>query len=425
MTTRISGRVRGYLALGGAGLLLALLTARPEPGVLALPFILALAAGLALARPPRLEIEARLARERAMEGEEVDLEVRVQAIGAAASGLSVGLRTPTGLRAQKLPPAGPERLGPGQTGVYRWRLACSRWGGRRPLQVLVRASDPLRLFGYTLPAFEPPPLRVYPRPETLRRLLPPAQTQAFAGNEVSRRWGDGIEFGEVRPFVPGDRVRRVNWRVSARRGHIHVNDMRPERNADVVIFLDTFSRVGDGAETALDRSVRAAGALATAYLRRRDRVGVIGFGGTLRWLRPEMGERQLYRIVDTLIDTEIHVSYVWKGLEVIPGRTLPPSALVLALSPLLDSRAVHALLDLRGRGRDLCLIELPATDYVRPGRRPAEQLAFRLWELEAEALRSRFLALGVPVVPWSGDGSLQAVLATAAEFRRGVRSVAR
>jgi uncharacterized protein (DUF58 family) len=272
---------------------------------------------------------------------------------------------------------------------------------------------------------ELPPLRVYPRPEVVRRLLQPAETQAFAGNEVSRLRGEGIEFAEVRPFVPGDRVRRINWRVSARRGDLHVNEMRPERNADVVVFVDTFSDVREDATTpagtTLDLAVRAAAALVSAYLRRRDRVGLIGFGGTLRWLRPEMGERQLYRVADALLDTEAHFSHAWKGLEVIPRQTLPPKSLVVALTPLLDGRSVTALLELRGRGHDLSVIAVSPLPFVRPGRRETEQLAYRLWEMEREALLARFLALGVPVVEWRRGEPLDGVLATSAAFRREAR----
>jgi uncharacterized protein (DUF58 family) len=201
--------------------------------------------------------------------------------------------------------------------------------------------------------------------------------------------------------------------------------MRPERNADVVVFVDTFSDVREDATapagTTLDLAVRAAAALVSAYLRRRDRVGLIGFGGTLRWLRPEMGERQLYRVADALLDTEAHFSHAWKGLEVIPRQTLPPKSLVVALTPLLDGRSVTALLELRGRGHDLSVIAVSPLPFVRPGRRESEQLAYRLWEMEREALFSRFLALGVPVVAWRRGEPLEGVLAASAAFRREAR----
>jgi uncharacterized protein (DUF58 family) len=230
-------------------------------------------------------------------------------------------------------------------------------------------------------------------------------------------------FADIGPFVPGDRVRRINWRASARRGQLHVNEMRPERNSDVVIFLDTFTELTDPSGTSLEMMVRAAAALVDGYLRRRDRVGLVGFGGTLRWLRPAMGERQLYRLVDALIDTQVVLSYAWKGLEVIPRRTLPPKSLVVAFTPLLDERSLGALFDLRGRGYDLAVVELSPLAFVQPGRRETQRLAYRLWAMERDALRGRFLAMGVPVVTWTRGEPLEPALAVASRFRRDTRVV--
>jgi uncharacterized protein (DUF58 family) len=421
-TTTVSGRLPAYLGLGGAGLLAGLLLGRPEPVVLAVPLLLAAAFGLALARPPEVEVEVRLDRERALEGEEVELAVTVRAHRPVAW-LDLDLVLPAGLGVRRARAARATSLGPGSVRTYRRGLDCRRWGGRLVGDLRMRARDPLGFFTYREDARHQLPLRVYPRPEALRRLLRPAETQVFAGNEVSRLKGDGIEFADIRPFVPGDRVRRVNWRASARRGELHVNEMRPERNADVVVFLDTFTDLAGDSGTSLEMAVRAAAALVDGYLRRRDRVGLVGFGGTLRWLRPAMGERQLYRLVDALIDTQVVLSYAWKGLEVIPRGTLPPKSLVVAITPLLDERSLGALFDLSGRGYDLAVVELSPLAFVQPGRRDTERLAHRLWTMEREALRGRFLSLGVPFVAWHHGEPLDPVLAAASRFHRDVRRV--
>jgi len=421
-TTTASGRLPAYLALGGAGLLAGLLLGRPEPVILAAPLLLAAAAGLALAHAPDVDVVVRLDRERALEGEEVELEVTVSARRPVAW-LDLEVRLPAGLAERRRSDDGPASLRAGATRAYRRQLACRRWGGRLVGHVTMRARDPLGFFTYRDETRQLLPLRVYPRPEAVRRMLRPAETQAFAGNEVSRLKGDGIEFADIRPFEAGDRVRRINWRASARRGQLHVNEMRPERNSDVVLFLDTFTDLVDPAGTSLEMTVRAAAALVDGYLRRRDRVGLVGFGGTLRWLRPAMGERQLYRLVDALIDTQVVVSYAWKGLEVIPPRTLPPKSLVIALTPLLDERSLGALLDLRARGYDLSVIELSPLAFVHPGRRETERLAYRLWVMEREALRGRFLSMGVPVVTWRRGEPLEPALSVASRFRRDARLV--
>ena len=154
------------------------------------------------------------------------------------------------------------------------------------------------------------------------------------------------------PSCPGDRLRSVNWRASARRGELIVNERHPDRNADVVLFLDSFAeaRSGDEADGTLERAVRAAATLAGRYLERRDRVGLVTFGGVLRWLEPGGGLVQRYRLIDALLETGVEFSYAWKDVNIIPARTLPPKALVIAVTPLLDERSIAALFDLRARG---------------------------------------------------------------------------
>jgi len=251
----------------------------------------------------------------------------------------------------------------------------------------------------------------------------PAELQAFAGNELARDSGEGIEFAEVRDFVPGDRVRQVNWRVSARRGRLSVNQHYPERNADVVLFLDAFNEVGEAGSDTLDLAVRAATALAARYLARQDRVGLISFGGALRWLSPAMGLAQRYRIVEALLDTQMILNYAWRDVEVVPPRTLPPKSLIVALTPLLDQRTVKALVDLRGRGFDPAIIEVSPVPFVQPESGEVGTLAFRLWQLQRDARRYRFQRLGVPVAVWRAGQSLEGAIREVRTSQRYARHV--
>jgi uncharacterized protein (DUF58 family) len=167
--------------------------------------------------------------------------------------------------------------------------------------------------------------------------------------------------------------------------------------------------------------VRAATSLAHRYLQRKDRVGVVSFGGFLSWLLPSSGTRQLYRIVDSLIQMDVVLSFAAKGIDVLPRRTLPPKALVLAISPLLDARSAAALLDLRARGFDLVVIEVSPVPFVRPGTDELSDVAYRLWRLSRESLRLRYEQAGVPVVEWEDGEALEVVLEEVSAFRRYAR----
>src|SRR4029079_7567255 len=132
---------------------------------------------------------------------------------------------------------------------------------------------------------------------------------------------------------------------------------------------------------------------------------VVGFGGVLRWVLPSTGRAQTYRVLDSLIDTEVITSYAWRDVEVIPTRTLPPGALVLALTPLADDRALAALAALRARGFDLAVVDVSATGRTPAGAGEMGELAHRLWVLRHEGLRARYPRLRAAGVVWGGPGA--------------------
>jgi uncharacterized protein (DUF58 family) len=421
VTRFASPKLAGYAGLVGAALLGALALRRPELVAIAAAFVLPLALSLAFDRPPQVRIDAELTLDRALQGDLVTLTFDVE--GDPVERLELAVDLPYGIEVVDGSPRLAIRLAREESRTIELGLRCERWGAYVLGGVHVRAHD---RFGILLHDQQVEPtlsLKVYPHAESLRALLRPQETQVFAGNQVARARGEGIEFADLRPFTPGDRLRRVNWRASARRGTLWVNEAHPERNADIVLFLDAFAELRRAGPGTLDLAVGAAGSLAERYLRDKDRVGLVSFGGVLNWLTPATGVVQLYRIVDALLDTEITLNYAWKDLDVIPVRTLPPKALIVALTPLIDKRAVAALIDLRRRGFDLAVIEIDPAPYVDSGPGELEQLAFRLWRLRREALRAEYERVGVPVVPWRHGESLQVALEEVRSFRRGARAV--
>jgi len=115
------------------------------------------------------------------------------------------------------------------------------------------------------------------------------------------------------------------------------------------------------------------------------------------------------------------LSYYWKEIDVIPRRTLPPNALVIGLSPLLDPRSVGALLDLRARGYDLAVIDVSPVPFAPRPSSGLDALAYDIWTLRRDALRHRLQRAGVAVAEWRDDTPLQAVLEEVREFRRYAR----
>lgn len=419
MTRSADARLAAYAWLAAAAFVAALALRRPELAVVALPFALLVALGVRTP-PPELRAWVEVDRERALEGEELDAVVTVRTT-APVDRLEVGLTLPDGIDLVDGRNPVAIRLAADEERELLLRLRCTRWTSAELGEVWLRARDLIGIVHYEGRVDRRRPLRIYPTPERLRRLLAPARTQAATGSEVARVRAEGTEFADMRPFTPGDRVRSVNWRATARSGSLMVNERHPERNADVVIFLDSFAEARSADEGTFENAVRVAATLATRFLERRDRVGLVAFGGFLRWLEPSGGMVQRYRLVDALLETGVEFSYAWKDVNVIPARTLPSRALVVAVTPLLDERSVAALVDLRGRGRDLVVLEVSPEPYLHHSDDPLDQVARRLWRLQRTDLRSRFERLGVAVATLDDEMTVEAALEGVRAYRRHAR----
>ncbi len=421
MTPFASPRLVPYVGLAALGLFAALALRRAELVIVATPFVLLVAAGLLGERRPAVHALLSVDHDRAVEGDEIKavLDVRAE---SAVDLLEVHLVVPRGLELVDGDNPTGVHLGAGEERTLTLGLRCTRWGSITIGDIRLRARGRIGMLVWESRIPRPRRLRVYPRAELLQRLVAPLDTQPASGDLAARLRADGLEFADTRAFVAGDRVRSVNWRASARRGQLIVNERHPDRNADVVLFLDSFAEARDGqaSDGTLERAVRAAATLAGRYLARRDRVGLVTFGGILRWLEPGAGIVQRYRLIDALLETGVEFSYAWKDVSVIPARTLPPRALVIAVTPLLDERSVLALLDLRARGYDLAVVEVSPEDLVAPGV-GTDALAHRLWLLQRAALRARFEAAGVAVARWSDAAPLAAEIEGVRAFRRRAR----
>ncbi len=398
----------------------ALASGRPELALLGLPFLIFAGAGLVLAPEPRVSAEIELDRTRLLEGEESIATVRLRNDGAGAVQIEVA---PVRTRRLALDPEGAVSVQlPARARIeLTFSARPERWGAHAFGPLVVRVRDPLGITTRRGRIGRRIDLRAFPREQRVRELVAPLRTQPFLGVHVARARGEGIEFADIRPFQVGDRARQINWRATARLGAPQVNERHPEHSSDVVLLLDTFEEARDDTGGTLDSAIRAAAALARAHLARRDRVALVDFGGTLHWLEPAFGPVQLYRIIDALLASDIAFSYAWRNIESIPVRVLPPGALVLAISPLLDERSVALVTDLRRRGFDLSVIEVSPLDRLSPGPSAGDATAYRLWRLARDARRARLQALGIGFAVWAGDESLGPALEEVNRFRRSAR----
>jgi uncharacterized protein (DUF58 family) len=396
---RSSRHARRLLTLGLFGVFVATLTRRPEFAGLATPALLLLAAGRVQRRPPQITVRTRPSSRRAFEGELVAVDVGAEGQG----GCQVRWRMHPGA---EIGPVGATTADGPQA---RLTFTPERWGRRQIGTMDVVLRDRWRLAeGHATVVL--PRLDCYPSPAQQRTKVVLRRLPNRLGEHPARIFGEGIEFFGVREYVPGDRQRSINWPASTRRGRLQVNTFAAERSQDVVLLADATSDVGIPGSSALDLALRGAVAAAHAYLESRDRVGVITYQwGGVSWLAPGLGRRQLYRIIDSMLASDTG----WTrgtSFRRLPRAALPPGALVVVFSPLLDQRFVEALRDMRERGFTMLVVDvLNAEPPAR--RRLDDRMARQIWQMEQEAIRFSLSQLGVPVVPWDGVQSLDLPLA--------------
>jgi len=221
-----------------------------------------------------------------------------------------------------------------------------------------------------------------PRCNALRLPMRQAAASALAGAYRSRFRGRGVDFLESRYYQPGDDIRNMDWRVTARTGKPHTKVFQEERERPVLIVLDASSSLFFGTRRRL-KSVAAgqlAAAVAWAAVRRGDRIGGFLFApGRHRELRPAGGRRGAMRVIQGLVDwlqperpDAVRSEPLSRALERV-RHTVRPGSLVVVISDFfaLDEACERHLSRLRQHNDVIGCQVLDAAEHRLPsGRYP-------------------------------------------------------
>lgn len=127
---------------------------------------------------------------------------------------------------------------------------------------------------------------------------------ALAGEWDSPFTGEGTDFSEIRQYLPGDDIRRIDWNTTARTGELHIRSFLAERDLVVMLLLDLSRSMafGSGAAPKLEVEALVAGLLALSTVAKNNKVGFISFTDRVeQYLRPRRGKPQFWRIVDAIL----------------------------------------------------------------------------------------------------------------------------
>ncbi|MBB5039208.1 DUF58 domain-containing protein [Prosthecobacter dejongeii] len=150
--------------------------------------------------------------------------------------------------------------------------------------------------------------RCYPNYEPVVRfaLLATANREEQMGIVKRRRSGATLDFHQLREYQDGDVLSRVDWKATSRRQVLVSREYEEQRNQSIILVPDCGRRMRamDGELTQFDHCLNAMLLIAYIALRQGDEVGVTGFGGSQRWLKPVKGSAAMPTLLNHLYDYE-------------------------------------------------------------------------------------------------------------------------
>ena len=184
-----------------------------------------------------------------------------------------------------------------------------------------------------------------------------AVNDVFAGQYHSTFKGRGMEFDEVREYVPGDDIRSIDWNVTARTGAPHIKKFVEEREMTVMLVVDVSASnlFGSGAQLKRDLVAEVAALLAFSAIRNNDRIGLILFAEEVeKYIPPQKGTRHVLRIVREMLAHESQ----GRGTNVVPALNYlnhisPRKNTTFLISDFMFNDAYEKLLKITARRHDL------------------------------------------------------------------------
>ncbi len=131
--------------------------------------------------------------------------------------------------------------------------------------------------------------------------------EQFAGDYHSSFKGQGIEFDEVRPYIPGDDVRAIDWNVTARSGTPHIKRFAEERELTVIFLVDVSGSqaFGSGQRTKSELAALLTCLLAMAAVQNADKIGLVNFSDRIeKVIPPRKGRTAVMRLVRDVLAAE-------------------------------------------------------------------------------------------------------------------------
>ena len=276
-------------------------------------------------------------------------------------------------------------------------------------------SDPFGLIETPLNLPASGEVFVYPETKNTRSIpIRPESTLHAPGSIPARLGGSGTDFWGIREYHPGDSLRWLDWRLTARHPHQYfTKEFEQEEIADIGIILDARQKsdVKSGEDSLFEHTVKASATLAEAFLHQGHRLSLLVFGEKILNVFPDYGKIQLQRILRCLSQARVGANSSLDSLEYIPIRLFPSHSLLIIMSPLAPNDRV-LFPRLRALGYQVLLISPDPVNFYKNSisQDISSQMALRAARLERHLLLRDVAEYQIPVIDWQVDTPLVPLL---------------
>ena len=188
--------------------------------------------------------------------------------------------------------------------------------------------------------------------------ISPRKTRNWVGMIKSRRVGIGTEFYGIRDYVPGDEMRKINWKATSRFDKIVTNEYEAERSGDVTLILDARieANVGFIENSVVEHGVRAAATISQQILADKNRVGLIVLRDIIDEVYPAFGKRQFYKLSEHLLNVKPIGLLPFENVGWMVTSYFPLESQIIVISSLTDREIITTIGDLCARGYDVVVL---------------------------------------------------------------------
>lgn len=169
----------------------------------------------------------------------------------------------------------------------------------------------------------------------------------LAGSYHSVFKGRGLDFEEVREYLPGDDIRTIDWNVTARTGSPHIKKFREERELSILLLVDVSAsdQLGSGSQSKKELAAEVASVFAFSALRNSDKVGLMLYTDQVEsFIPPRKGRSHVFRLIrEILFFRPAHTGTRLKAALDYLNLVVTKPAVVFIISDFLDSHFERAL----------------------------------------------------------------------------------